>query len=51
MPWLLERSAVLIKQQPQLSSVITLSNLHAASLGRTRPPRTSRLCDTGIRSP
>lgn len=49
MPWLLERSAALIKQQPQLSSVITLSNLHAASLGQTRPPRTSRLCDTGIR--
>lgn len=49
MPWLLERCASLIRQQPQLSSVITLSNLHAASLGQTRPPRVSRVCDTGIR--
>ncbi|WP_442870022.1 glycosyltransferase family 2 protein [Bradyrhizobium sp. CCBAU 45389] len=49
MPWLLERCATLIRQQPQLSSVITLSNLHAASLGHTRPPRASRLCATGVR--
>jgi Glycosyl transferase family 2 len=47
-PWLLERCARLIKRQPQISSVITLSDLRAASLGRTRPARASQLHDTGI---
>ncbi|MET3911290.1 hypothetical protein ABID59_005653 [Bradyrhizobium sp. S3.3.6] len=49
MPWLLARCAALVRQQPELSSVITLSNLHAASIGKTRPPRVSRRCETGIR--
>lgn len=47
-PWLLERCALLIRQQPQLSTVITLSNLFAASFGRTKPARASRLHNTGI---
>lgn len=47
-PWLLERCAALVRQQPQLSTVVTLSNLLAASLGRTKPARASRLHDTGI---
>lgn len=48
MPSLLERCVALIEQQPQLPVVITLSNLHAASLGQTRPPRASRTLDTGV---
>jgi glycosyltransferase involved in cell wall biosynthesis len=47
-PRLLEQSARLIKQQPGLSSVITLSDLRAASLGRTKPARASKLHHTGI---
>jgi glycosyltransferase involved in cell wall biosynthesis len=47
-PWLLERCARLIKRQPAISSVITLSDLRAASLGRTRPARASQFHDTGI---
>jgi glycosyltransferase involved in cell wall biosynthesis len=47
-PWMLERCAHLIRQQPQLSTVIALSNIHAASLGRTKPARANRLRDTGI---
>ena len=47
-PWLLEQSARLIKQQPKISSVITLSDLSAASLGLTKPARASRSHDTGI---
>ena len=49
MPSLLERCVALIDQYPQLPIVITLSNLHAASLGQTRQPRVSRTLDTGIR--
>lgn len=49
MPSLLDRCVALIDQYPQLPIVITLSNLHAASLGQTRPPRVSRTLDTGIR--
>lgn len=45
---MLERCAHLIRQQPQLSTVIALSNIHAASLGRTKPARASRFHDTGI---
>ena len=48
MPSLLERCAALIAEQPQLPIVVTLSNLHAASLSQTRPPRASRSCETGI---
>lgn len=48
MPTLLERCVTLIRQHPQLPIVITLSNLHAASLGQTRSPRVSRTLDTGI---
>ncbi|MET4848186.1 glycosyltransferase involved in cell wall biosynthesis [Bradyrhizobium japonicum] len=48
MPSLLERCVALIEQQPQLPIIITLSNLHAASLGQTRPPRVSRTLDTGV---
>jgi hypothetical protein len=47
-PWLLEQSARLIKQQPQISSVIALSDLRAASLGQTKPARVSQSHDTGI---
>jgi glycosyltransferase involved in cell wall biosynthesis len=47
-PWLLERSARLVKQQPRISSVIALSNLRAASLEQTRPARVSQCHDTGI---
>ncbi|MBI5265026.1 MAG: glycosyltransferase family 2 protein [Bradyrhizobium sp.] len=47
-PWLLERCARLITQQPHLSTVIALSNVHAASFGRTKAARTSRSRDTGI---
>jgi hypothetical protein len=47
-PWLLERCARLIKRQPAISSVITLSDLRAASIGRTRPARASQFHGTGI---
>jgi glycosyltransferase involved in cell wall biosynthesis len=47
-PWLLEQCVRLIRQQPQLPVVITLSNIHLASHGRTKPARRSRLHDTGI---
>jgi hypothetical protein len=47
-PWMLERCAHLIRQQPQLPTVIALSNLHAALLGRTRLARANRFHDTGI---
>lgn len=47
-PFLLERCALLIQQQPRLSTVITLSNLHAAALGRTKLARHSRSHPTGI---
>ena len=45
-PWLLERCAGLIRQQPQLATVVTLSDTHAT--GRTKPARTSRFHGTGI---
>ncbi|MBH5372007.1 glycosyltransferase family 2 protein [Bradyrhizobium sp. CNPSo 4016] len=48
-PALLERCVALIDQHPQLPIVVTLSNLHAASLGQTRPPRASRTLATGVR--
>jgi hypothetical protein len=47
-PEMLKRCAHLIRQQPQLSTVIALSNIHAASLGRTKPAHASRFHDTGI---
>ena len=47
-PGMLERCAHLIRQQPQLSTVVALSNIHVASLGRTKPARVSRFHDTGI---
>ena len=47
-PEMLERCAHLIRQQPQLSTVIALSNIHAAALGRTKPARVSRFHHTGI---
>jgi hypothetical protein len=48
-PSLLEQCVRLIKQQPNISSVVALSDLRAASLGRTKPARASKLHDTGIR--
>src|SRR4051794_37665769 len=48
-PWLLERCVRLIEQQPGLPCVVTLSDLLAASLGRTKPARASRLHGTSIR--
>lgn len=48
-PALLDRCVALIDQHPQLPIVVTLSNLHAASLGQTRPPRASRTLATGVR--
>ena len=48
-PSLLEQCVRLIKQQPNISSVVALSDLRAASLGRTKPARASKFHDTGIR--
>jgi len=48
-PWMLERCAALIRQRPDLPAVVTLSNLHAASIGKTKPARTSPSTATGIR--
>jgi len=47
-PSILERCVRLIRQQPDLSTVITLSDLFAASFGRTKPARSSRSHHTGI---
>jgi glycosyltransferase involved in cell wall biosynthesis len=47
-PWLLKRCARLIRQQPQLPTVITLSNIRMGALGRTKPARSSRFHSTGI---
>jgi glycosyltransferase involved in cell wall biosynthesis len=47
-PWMLERCAALIRQQPDLPAVVTLSNLHAASIGRTKLARASQSHATGI---
>jgi glycosyltransferase involved in cell wall biosynthesis len=47
-PSILEQCVRLIRQQPTLSTVITLSNLFAASFGRTKPARTSHSHHTGI---
>jgi len=47
-PSILEQCVRLIRQEPRLSTVITLSNLFAASFGRTKPARASRSHHTGI---
>jgi glycosyltransferase involved in cell wall biosynthesis len=47
-PNILEQCVRLIRQQPDLSTVITLSDLFAASFGRTKPARASRSHHTGI---
>ena len=47
-PHLLERCINLVRRQPRLPVVITLSNLHAVSFGKIRPPRASRSHPTGI---
>ena len=47
-PSILEQCVRLIRQQPDLSTVITLSDLFAASFSRTKPARASRSHHTGI---
>lgn len=47
-PWLLERCAAITAEHPRLPIVVALSNLHSASLARTRAARTCRYLATGI---
>ena len=47
-PWLLERCIGVIGQQPQVPIVVTLSNRHSPSTGKTFPARFSRSLETGI---
>jgi glycosyltransferase involved in cell wall biosynthesis len=47
-PWMLERCIGVIRRDPQIPIVVTLSNLHSGSTGRTFPARTSRSLDSGI---
>lgn len=47
-PWLLERCMDLVRRQPQVPIVVTLSDLHAASYGKVRPARASKAFTTGV---
>lgn len=47
-PWLLARCVSLIAEQPKIPIVVTLSNLHSGSLGKTFPARASKFLETGI---
>jgi glycosyltransferase involved in cell wall biosynthesis len=47
-PWLLERCIGVIAQQPQIPIVVTLSDRHSSSIGKTFPARASRSLKTGI---
>jgi hypothetical protein len=47
-PYLLERCSALIAKEPDLPVVVTLSDLHAGSIGRTKPALASRSLATGV---
>lgn len=47
-PHALERCYALVRAEPQLPVVVTLSNPHSVSLGKTFPARVSRTLSTGI---
>jgi hypothetical protein len=47
-PWMLERCIGVIGLQPQVPIVVTLSNRHSPSIGKTFPARASRFLETGI---
>jgi glycosyltransferase involved in cell wall biosynthesis len=47
-PHLLERCCTLVRAEPQLPIVVTLSNPHSVSLGKTFRARASRTLSTGI---
>lgn len=47
-PWFLERCAGLIRQDPDLPVVIALSDIHNASLNRTKPAFVSDKLATGV---
>jgi glycosyltransferase involved in cell wall biosynthesis len=47
-PRMLERCIEIIRRDSQIPIVVTLSNLHSGSMGRTFPARISRSLDSGI---
>jgi glycosyltransferase involved in cell wall biosynthesis len=47
-PWMLTRCISLMKEQPEIPIVVTLSNLHSGSLGKTFPALESKSLVTGI---
>jgi glycosyltransferase involved in cell wall biosynthesis len=48
-PWLLQRCVEIIRREPQVPIVVTLSNIYSGSIGKTFAARVSRSLETGIR--
>jgi glycosyltransferase involved in cell wall biosynthesis len=47
-PWLLQRCVEIIRREPQVPIVVTLSNIYSGSIGKTFAARSSRFLETGI---
>jgi glycosyltransferase involved in cell wall biosynthesis len=49
-PWLLERCVDVLAEQSQVPIVVALSNFHLTSSGQTKPARTSKHIESGLRN-
>jgi glycosyltransferase involved in cell wall biosynthesis len=47
-PWLLRRCIEIIRREPQVPIIVTLSNINSGSIGKTFAARASRSLETGI---